>query len=229
MNKHAIIVSHGQPSAPDPAQAALDTIAAQVQELMPDWCVHSATLAKPGRLDAVMQAAERRPIVYPFFMSRGWFVTGMLAQRLNSYDYELLDPFGLERNLPSLAAAAICAEINRLGWTVQHTDLLLAAHGSGRGNRAAEAAYDFAEKLNERVSLKSLTTGFVEQTPYIRESARALGPNSLCLPFFAQSGDHVREDIPEGLGASAHEVRQMPALGALPGVPDLIARTLGAA
>ena len=131
--------------------------------------------------------------------------------------------------MPALAATAISGEIDRLGWNAQNTDVLLAAHGSARGNRAAEAAHDFANELIQRVSIGSLTTGFVEQAPFICESARALGPNSLCLPFFAQTGDHVRQDIPEALIAAEHEVRLLPALGALPGVPDLIASSLGSA
>lgn len=58
----ALIVAHGQPSDPDPAEAALAQFAAQVQHACdgpsdghaeaPRWRILSATLAKPGALAA---------------------------------------------------------------------------------------------------------------------------------------------------------------------------------
>ena len=61
MIKQALIVSHGQPSDPDPAEAALAALAAKVAALLPDWRVDSATLAKPDALaKAVAGRAQRR-------------------------------------------------------------------------------------------------------------------------------------------------------------------------
>ena len=57
MERSAIIVSHGQPSDPDPAEAELARFAGRVAEALPGWHVGSATLAKPGALDTALSAA----------------------------------------------------------------------------------------------------------------------------------------------------------------------------
>jgi sirohydrochlorin ferrochelatase len=228
MTNQVIIVSHGQPSAPGPAEEALAALAAQIQAFLPDWAVASATLAAPGRLDSVISAAEGKPVVYPLFMSAGWFVTRMLPQRLGHFDCDIAEPFGLDLSLPDLAASGLKAEIALRGWDPQQTDVLLAAHGSAKGNKAAEAANNFAHVLSAGLSLGKLRTGFVEQEPFISDVARGMGPKTLCLPFFAQAGDHVRQDIPEGLRSSLHKIEQLPCLGAFDGVPGLIADAVAA-
>ena len=60
MIKQALIISHGQPSDPDPAEAALALLAAKVAALLPDWRVDSATMAKTGALDAAVRAGVVR-------------------------------------------------------------------------------------------------------------------------------------------------------------------------
>ena len=74
MIKKALIVSHGQPSDPEPAEAALALLAAKVAELLPDWRVASATLAKPDALAAAV-AGRARGVVYPNFRA-GWLRRG---------------------------------------------------------------------------------------------------------------------------------------------------------
>lgn len=226
MLRHAILVSHGQPSDPEPPEAALAIVAQKVAALLPGWHIASATLAAPGRLESALETAIGVPVIYPFFMSRGWFFSRALPQRLGQHDHLLTAPFGLDANLPDLAARQIRSEISARGWTPAETDLLLAAHGSAKGEKAAEAANAFAENLRRCLTLNSLSTGFVEQPPFIAKAAAALGPRSLCLPFFAQTGDHVRRDIPDGLASANHRIEQIATLGTLPGVPDLIARAL---
>ncbi|TDK51565.1 cobalamin biosynthesis protein CbiX, partial [Antarcticimicrobium luteum] len=50
----ALIVAHGQPSDPAPAEAALATLAARVQAHMPGRALGAATLAAPGALAAAL-------------------------------------------------------------------------------------------------------------------------------------------------------------------------------
>jgi sirohydrochlorin ferrochelatase len=69
----------------------------------------------------------------------------------------------------------------------------------------------------------------VEQAPGIDTIARTLPRQTLCLPFFAQAGDHVREDIPEALNSAAFAGQVLPVVGALPGTPALIASAIAAA
>lgn len=222
----AILTAHGQPSAPVPPEEALARTAAAVSAFLPGWEIRSATLASPGRLEEVMQDGA---VIYPFFMARGWFTAKVLPGRLEGRRYRMAEPFGLSAGLPGLVAEAVQGEAADRGWRLSETRLLLAAHGSARGPKAAEAAESFAQRLAPLLPGCALSLGYVEQAPTIEDAARPLPAQTLCLPFFAQAGDHVTGDIPEALEAAGYEGAVMPVTGALPGVPALIAEAIRAA
>ena len=136
--KTAILVSHGQPSAPELPERRLAELARDVAGLLPDWHVTTATLATPGPLQEVMQP---QAVIYPFFMARGWFTTKVLPQRLAAWRYDMACPYGLDPDLPDLVAAALSEDSAPIG---APAPLLLAAHGSapaGALMRARVAAY----------------------------------------------------------------------------------------
>ncbi|WP_323783748.1 CbiX/SirB N-terminal domain-containing protein [Leisingera sp.] len=222
----AVITAHGQPSDPDPAEAALARLAAEVAAHLPAWDVRSATLATPGRLE---QGMAKDTVVYPFFMSQGWFTAKVLPDRLQGRSYRMAAPFGLDAALPALAAGAVRQAAEGQGWPLAETHLLLAAHGSARGPKAAEAAESFAARLRPLLPRCAVSPGYVEQAPNVESAATALPACSICLPFFAQAGDHVKQDIPQALEAAGFQGLLLPVTGALPGIPALIADGIRAA
>lgn len=165
-------------------------------------------------------------MVYPFFMSRGYFTSKVLPGRLQGWNFQLATPFGLDDSLPALAAAAVRQTAAVSSWNLQETSLLLAAHGSARGPRAAEAAEDFAARLSPLLPGCSVSQGYIEQDPRLASAAASLPVRSICLPFFAQAGDHVKEDLPEALDAAGFGGTVLPVAGALPGAPALIAAAI---
>ncbi|MCK0140487.1 CbiX/SirB N-terminal domain-containing protein [Aliiroseovarius sp. F47248L] len=220
----ALIVSHGQPSSPDPAEAALAAYVAQVQVHVPDLRLGSATLAKPGSLDALLERMAPGAVIYPLFMSDGWFVRTCLAGRVGDAPFAVMTPFGMDPDLPDLAASGLRAE----GWA-DGDPLLLVAHGSGSGRPAPERATDdFAKALATALGGANISVGFLEQSPTIPEVAKGLPDNVLCLPFFAMEGDHVREDVHEELGECAFKGRVLPVISQLPGVDAMVARAIKA-
>lgn len=222
----ALIVSHGQPSDPDPAEAALAERAAKVQALLPDTLITSATLAAPGSLEKALAMLPSGAFVYPMFMADGWFVKVALAKRLKGHDLQVLAPFGLDANLPALAAQALLRAVKDADWPTDKTKILLAAHGYAHGNAAADSAYLFAGRLARALAGMEVTVGFIEQEPYLAAVAEPLEQPSLCLPFFAMKGEHVRDDIPEALLKAGFSGPVLPALSQCEGATDLIARTL---
>lgn len=217
---HALIVAHGQPSAPAPPEAALADLARAVSDRLPGWAVHSATLATPGRIEDEAAKLPAGAVIYPFFMANGYFVTRVLPKRLAELPCRITPPLGLDPDLPALAASFLNLEADATG------PVLLAAHGSGRGTAAAEAAEGFADALRPLLPGRDIVTGYVEQAPSIADAARGLGPGAVCLPFFAQEGDHCREDIPEALDEAGFAGTCLPPLGHAAGIPALIARAL---
>ena len=112
------------------------------------------------------------------------------------------------------------------GWTPGKTDLIIAAHGSGRSQNPATVTAEFAEKLGAFVTFNSLRVGFVEQPPSISEAASGTGDTAICLPFFACTGGHVLEDVPTELNRAGFTGLVMPVIGELPLIQRHIAARL---
>lgn len=219
----AVIASHGQPSAPPPAEIHLASIAAKVADNLPGWDVRSATLSSKGFLEKAM---VENAVVFPFFMARGWFTGKVLPQRLEGFRFRMTAPFGLLTGLPEATARELERVAQERNETLDASQILLAAHGSARGPMAAEAAEQFAERLRSFLPQCDIHTGFIEEAPYVVDAARGLEKKAFCLPFFAQSGEHVREDIPAALEKAGFEGTLLPSLGAMSTAPALIAKAI---
>jgi len=225
---YAVIVAHGQPSDPAPAESALAAYAREINALADNIHVSSATLGSPGKLEAVLDKLPDGAVIYPLFMSSGWFVTRVLPERLGRRTCPILPPLGSDPQLPDLVEGALTDTLNRLGWAPSETDLVLAAHGSGRSRNPARIASAFAAKIGGLINFNSLHVGFVEEDPSIAEAASGLSSKSLCLPFFACVGGHVLEDIPQALDQAGFSGEVLPVVGELPSVKPQIAARLKA-
>jgi sirohydrochlorin ferrochelatase len=225
----ALIVAHGQPSDPAPAEAEIAALAARVAEFLPGWGVRGATLAMPGALEAALAEAGAPPVVYPLFMSDGWFTSKELRRRLAGAEAKVVQPLGLDPALAMLAASEVAARAEARGWPLAEVTLVIAAHGSGRSENAARATRSFADRLRERLPLAALRVGFVEQSPTIEEAAARAGPRAICLPFFAARGGHVLEDVPQALSRAGFAGDLAEPIGAHPRIPEMIAESIRAA
>ena len=219
----AVITSHGQPSAPPPAEIHLASIAAKIADHLPGWEVRSATLSSKGFLEKAM---EDNAVVFPFFMAKGWFTGKVLPKRLGDIPFRITDPFGLLPGLPAATAQELKRVSEERGVPLEGNQILLAAHGSARGPKAAEAAQAFADRLRPLLPTSEIRTGFIEEAPFVADAAKDMKDHALCLPFFAQSGEHVREDIPEALQQAGFQGTLLPSLGAMSTAPALIAEAI---
>ncbi|MEO3417378.1 CbiX/SirB N-terminal domain-containing protein [Roseovarius sp. CAU 1744] len=221
-----IIVSHGQPSDPQPAEDDLAALAGRVAGLLPDWQVDSATLAADGALEAALARAGDTPFIYPLFMTDGWFVRSALPKRLGGAAAHILPPLGAEPALPDLVADILLDELQERGWHAAQTNLLVASHGSGRSPKSKQATEAFVDRLRQRISFAHVTTGYVEEAPFFADVAMAAPSQAICLPFFAAYGGHVKEDITEALAAARFAGPFLDPIGTFDAVPALIADSL---
>lgn len=222
----ALIVAHGQPSDPEPAENALRGLTESVQALLPDIRLGSATMASPGSLEAALTNLRPDGVVYPLFMANGWFTRIALPKRLGNKPCRLLHPLGLDPKLPGIAAQLIEDAAVSRGWRLSQTKVLLASHGSGQGKSAADSTYAFARALSREKSFSGIASGFVEQQPFLPEIGKQMGTKAVCMPFFAMEGDHMRHDVREVLDDAGFEGPVLPALGQCAGIPELIAAAL---
>lgn len=221
--QNALIISHGQPSDPDPAEAALAALAAAVQSHLPGWHVGSATLAKPGALAAAV-AGRESGVVYPMFMAGGWFPKTELPRRMaevGAGGWTHLAPFGLDPQVQALALTLAAEAVERLALLRQDTEILLAAHGSFRSPAPSEVANAMAAGL-KAAGFARAEAYFIDQEPRIA-TAKGFDTHALCLPFFAAEGGHVIDDLPAALTEAGFAGTVLPPLGLDPRVPALIA------
>ncbi|NEY90455.1 sirohydrochlorin chelatase [Tabrizicola oligotrophica] len=213
-----LIVAHGQPSDPAPAEAALAGLAGQVGALLPGRAVGSATLAAPGALAAAVARLGPGLVVFPLFMAGGWFtrvhLPGELA-RAGAVGWRMLEPFGCLEAVQALAVDLVVE--------TGATAAILAAHGSFKSRVPAAIAGRVAAMVAAR-GLR-VACGFIDQAPQLA-GITGFGPGSVCLPFFAAGGDHVTEDIPAALAKAGFQGRLLPALGLDARVPGLIAEAV---
>jgi sirohydrochlorin ferrochelatase len=222
---NALIVSHGQPSAPDLAEAELARVAARVGDILPNWQVRSATLSAEGQLAAVIGELGPSGMVFPMFMACGWFTGKHLPERLaeaGGAGWRSTLPMGCNPAIQGLAAALV---MEALTGPAHETDLILAAHGSGRSDAPSVIAHAVARTICRSLGLRSASAAFIDQAPRLADM-NGFGKTAICLPYFAADGGHVQEDIPKALSEAGFDGRILPPLGADARVPLLIAQTL---
>lgn len=201
MTQTALLIAHGQPSDPGPAEEDLARLAESVEKSLQGWRVGSATLAQPGAVEAALRELGR-PVVVPFFMADGWFARTEVPRRLAAAGAEglnILPVFGLMKEVGELAIGAARASILGRGWRIEESCLVLAAHGSGRSRAPAVAAGQIAAAIRSALPLRDLRLGFIEEAPLISDVARDAGQCAICLPLFVARWGHVLSDIPQSL------------------------------
>ncbi|MCU0904876.1 MAG: cobalamin biosynthesis protein CbiX [Tabrizicola sp.] len=216
MTRHALIVAHGQPSDPSPAGAALEALAAQVQDLLRGWSVGAATLAEEG---AIARAVAGLPggVVFPMFMAGGWFTRVQIPKRLaeaGAVGWTVLEPFGCDPLVHDL-----CVDIVR---EAGGTEVILAAHGSFKSSAPSDIALHVAERIADSTGAK-VAAGFIDQEPQL---SSLTGRAGICLPFFAAEGGHVSDDIPAALAEAGFSGRILPPVGLDARVPGIIAAAI---
>ncbi len=224
----ALIVAHGQPSNPGPAEDALAALTAKVQACLPDMRLGSATMANGDHLEHMLTGLPEDGMIYPLFMANGWFVQTALRNRLGKSPYSVLTPLGLEPALPAIACRLVQDAASAHKMTAEAASIMIAAHGSARGQAAAESANAFATALRGLLPEFTIQTAFVEQTPHLIDVSQTMAAPCLCLPFFAMDGDHMKDDVRQELTNADFAGPILPALGQTPEIPELIAAALRA-
>lgn len=230
-NPAALIVAHGQPSDPSPAEAALQRLAADVGHALPGWHIRAATLAVPDALSTAVQGLRGRakPLIYPFFMADGWFTRTNLPRRLSEVGMgaaPILDPFGMDPAVLDLVATRLSEALAEAGWRAADTTAILAAHGARNGAGSALATVRVADAVRAVHRFFDLRLGFIEEPPLIADTAWGAGAQALCLPLFVAHGGHVSEDLPRALNEAGFTGRLLPPIGTDDRVPGLIAAAL---
>lgn len=227
MTRIALIVAHGQPSDPLPAARALDALATRVAAHLPRWNLRAATLAEPGAIARAVTGLGGGlggGLVFPMFMSGGWFTKVQIPARLAEAGavqgpggWTVLEPFGCDPAVHDLCVALV----REAG----ASEVILAAHGSFKSPVPSDIASHVAGRVASETGTR-VAAGFIDQEPRL---STLIGFSGVCLPFFAAEGGHVSDDIPAALGTAGFTGRVLPPVGLDARVPGIIAAAIARA
>ncbi|MGO1119961.1 CbiX/SirB N-terminal domain-containing protein [Rhodovibrionaceae bacterium A322] len=240
-HKAALLVAHGSPSHPEGPEEQLQDLTRKVQTRLEDWHLESATLAAPESLEQALArfGPTEEVLIYPLFISDGWFVSRELPRRLRSWQdstplpaaqavlpqLTLLQPLGLEPALPALCLRRAEQAARAQNWILEECRLIIAAHGSSRDRRPGAQIEQLARHLDQQGRFKEVCHGFLDQTPRLTELDYRQ-PHSLALVFFTGGASHVRKDLPEIFSAGGFSGPVVGPLGEDPAIASVLAASL---
>lgn len=180
-------------------------------------------------LEAVAERLKSpRLIVYPLFMSDGYYVRQAIPERLGlaadgrdrrGRAVRIAVPLGLDPALPGLIAEVAGRAAARAGIARRRAHLLIAAHGSTKSTESADAARRVAGRVEETGAFASVTTAFLEEPPFLDAALKAVPGPAILFGLFAGEGMHAAEDLPVALArAGRDDVHLAAPLGQEPGL-----------
>lgn len=231
-----LVVAHGD-GGTNPQDVGTRRLTAHLAERLaiPVTC---AMLRRPETLEAAREvlfgasetwpAADRDLIVYPFFMTEGWFVKEKLPKMLTAAgfsDWLRLDPFGsgpalidyLDRKLTGIAA--------RQGRDKASLNAVLIAHGSASGEAGSRLS---TEALWQELAARgwgNLAVGFIEEAPFYDALIEERQPDAV-IGLFVTSGTHAVNDVAGAVARTPSVKEHVLAVGLEDEVADMVMRQI---
>jgi sirohydrochlorin ferrochelatase len=195
-------------------------------DLPVDWGI----LKEPETFDAAHRrlghAANGHVLVFPFFMSDGYFVRVKMPKILTDHgfaDVERLTPFGMLDPLVDLIEHRLRSLASLSGGLVP-SDLptLLVAHGSRSGEPASrQRAEAVAATLTAR-GLGTIHLAFIEEPPSVADQLEAIDPR-VVIGFFASEGTHALDDVKDLVDLRPGVLHHVAAIGTDESVAEMVA------
>lgn len=191
---------------------------------------------EPG-LDAAVArlraAAVGRLLIYPFFMSGGYFVRTLVPARVfeawPDAPASYLAPLGLDRGLPALVHRMGVAATAGAGWAIADSRLLIVGHGSAGSRASADATTALASTVARLGGFAEVGLALLEEPPYVADVLAASLRQTTVVGFFSGDGLHARDDVPTAIAAAGRRAVYAGPVGADPEVASLALAAVAAA
>ncbi|MDH3194715.1 MAG: hypothetical protein OEL78_00225 [Hyphomicrobiales bacterium] len=226
-----LIAAHGD-ICRAPQNAALHALTGTTRARLAGLPVACGVLnGEPALETAFAELAGHRILVYPVFMSGGYYVENALPERLGlatkgnvaSPDVTILPPLGLDPALPALIAKRVRDAASANLYTADGTSVLVIAHGSVTSSQSRLAAETFADNLRRCLKKGPVLSAYLEEIPFAEEAVAALSARSAVISFFAGEGSHGGRDVPKILAkAGKGYISVIGPVGADPKIADLV-------
>lgn len=184
---------------------------------------------EPALIDALRAADEVRAhqiLVYPFFMSGGYFVKKVLPERIEqsgvSAPVHILRPLGFDSTLPGLLLERSVSAARAAGIDPDGARLLIVGHGSKFGRASAEATEAVAAAVRASSAFANVVTAFLEEAPFVRDSLAAQHIPTVVAGFFSAEGMHGHDDVPGAIAGAEFPCVYTRPIGSDAAIPRLI-------
>lgn len=226
-----LIAAHGDIGG-TARNATLRALTETVRARLADLPVACGVLnGAPSLKTALAKLSGHQVLVYPLFMSGGYYVENALPERLGvatkgnagGQEVTILPPLGLDSALPALIARRVRDAAPANPYSADQTSVLVIAHGSVTSPQSRLAAETFADGLRRCLKKGPVRTAYLEEVPFAEEAVAALSARSAVISFFAGEGSHGGEDVQKILsGAGKGNVPVIGPVGADPKIADLV-------
>jgi sirohydrochlorin ferrochelatase len=205
---------------------------------------HASSLRGRGRFEAVtfgvlngqpplvhaLKVADgtsaARLVVYPFFMSGGYFVRKVLPERIGQVKLvlpvQILEPLGLDPSLPGLLLRNSLKAARDAAFEPKTARLVIAGHGSKFGRASAQATEAIADAVRSKAVFAKVTAAFLEEAPFITDTLKAENMPMVVAGFFSGEGMHGHDDVIEVIKMAAGPCVYTRPIGGDPDIPELI-------
>jgi len=228
-----VIAAHGERGgALD--NAGLEALCRAVAGLLGGIDVRPALLfGDPEVSEVVARLTARRVLVYPLFLSDGYYVRKILPQRVaqaverfdaDAPEIEILAPLGTDPGLARLVDDAVARSADDSG----PRNLLLAAHGSSKSAQSRQTIERLERDLAASDRYRSVSAAYLEEPPFVSDMLTNADDDTVLVNLFISSGMHGGEDMPRMQRERKKPLPQTPPLTEDPGLPALIATAVRA-
>jgi len=184
----------------------------------------------PNVGDAIRALTPRDVIVYPLFLSDGYFTRIALPRLIENAKHDdsariitILPPLGLEPALADVIATEAVAAAHVHGISQGEETIVLLAHGSTEDRASRVAAEQLSERLCKRRRFRDMRVAFLEEPPSLADAVVGVRGPVIVVGLFAGEGMHGANDAKRLVAELAREdVILIGPVGALAGIAGLI-------
>ncbi|MDA7949343.1 MAG: AsmA family protein [Hyphomicrobiaceae bacterium] len=177
-------------------------------------------------LSQAEQSGAKWILVYPMFMSAGYFASEELPRRIKAANLSvltsILQPLGVDKRAPLLLLESALRAAKTSGIAPVDARLLIVGHGSKHGPVNADATRAAAQVVAEHSPFARIDTAFIEETPFVADALSQYEGQNVVAGFFSGDGMHSGEDIPDAISNSGAAAVYTGPVGLHPRVPELI-------
>lgn len=188
----------------------------------------------PSIAEAVQRLASYDMLVYPLFLSDGYFTRTLLPRQLEEAGAFgrgratcVLAPLGLDPALAGLILDRAGTVARAQGWPAARTDLVLLAHGSSNNPASRAATERIAAGLASRRVFAHVRPAFLEEAPRLENAVATSRMHAVVVGLFAGEGLHGGKDVPQLIAELTRpDVAFAGNVGGFDALPDMIAAAI---